>query len=211
MAPRKVFKIEKRAAYEFNIVKNCRQNFFEKLQETKVAVNDLEASQALLIEKGKLCENENEKKFYAREILKIREKLNIKNDDAKNFQDNVDLMDELITLLESFLLNERFRYIVKKIPEKKLPKMIRNPQKQDALTDLLISLLNDFYAAQEQYLHALKERQEKRNHLVKVKTEFRERNDVVDVNIAKILDELNDSTQVIEVVQNHENYKNSNK
>lgn len=208
MAPRKVFKNEKRAAFEFNVVKSCRQNYFEKLQDTNIAINDLEASQALLIEKGKLCENENEKKFYAREILKIREKLSIKNDDAKSFQDIVDLLDELITLLESFLINERFRYIVKKIPEKKLPKMVRDPQKQPALTDLLISLLNDFYAAQEQYLHALKERQIKRNHLMNVKTEFRERNNIQDADIAKILDELS-ANHTIDVVQNHENfYKN---
>lgn len=211
MASRKVFKNEKRAAFEFNVVKNCRQNYFDKLQDAKVAINELEAQHVLLIEKGKLCNSETEKLFFARDIKKIRDQLGIKNDDAKGFQDIVDLLDELITLLESFLINERFRYIVKKIPEKKLPKMIRNPQKQNALTDLLISLLNDFYAAQEKYLHALKERQAKRTHLMKVKTEFRERNDEHDADISNILNELNDSTQEVEVVQNHENYKNTNK
>lgn len=208
MAPRKVFKNEKRAAFEFNVVKSCRQNYFDKLQDTKVAIKELEAQHVLLIEKGKLSDSETEKLFFAREIKKIREQISIKNDDAKSFQDIVDLLDELITLLESFLINERFRYIVKKIPEKKLPKMVRNPQKQNALTDLLISILNDFYAAQEQYLHALKERQIKRSHLMKVKTEFRERNDIKDADIANILEELS-ATHVVEVVQNHENfYKN---
>lgn len=209
MAPRKVFKNEKRAAFEFNVVKSCRQNYFEKLQDTKVAIKELEAQHVLLIEKGKLCDSETEKLFFAREIKKIREQISIKNDDAKSFQDIVDLLDELITLLESFLINERFKYIVKKIPEKKLPKMVRDPQKQPALTDLLISLLNDFYAAQEQYLHALKERQIKRSHLMKVKTEFRERNsNILDADIANILEEMS-ATHEVEVVQYHENYKNT--
>lgn len=119
MAPRKVFKNEKRAAFEFNVVKSCRQNYFDKLQDTKVAIKELEAQHVLLIEKGKkFCDSETEKLFFAREIKKIREQISIKNDDAKSFQDIVDLLDELITLLESFLINERFKYIVKKIPEK---------------------------------------------------------------------------------------------
>lgn len=209
MAPRKVFKIEKRAAYEFNIVKNCRQNYFEKLKETQSNINKLEVQETLLIEKGKNCD-ETEKKFYAREIKKIRECLDIKKDDFNNFQDNVDLLDQMITLIDSFILNEQFRYIVRKIPEKKLPKMVRNPHKQYEINDLLTSLLNDFYAAQQQYLHSVKQRQEKRNHILKVKAEFRERNDVHDADLLKIIEELNnDTTHYVEVVQNHENfYKN---
>ena len=209
MAPRKVFKNEKRAVFEFNVVKSCRQNYFEKLQDTKVAIKELEAQHVLLIEKGKISSSETEKLFFAREIKKIREQICIKNEDAKSFQDIVDLLDELVTLLESFLINERFKYIVKKIPEKKLPKMVRDPQKQPALTDLLISLLNDFYAAQEQYIYALKERQEKRKHILKIKTEFRERNsNILDADIANILEEMS-ATHEVEAEQNHENfYKN---
>ncbi len=191
----RVPRIKKQAIYEMNVVKSCRDNYLEKLEEVQRKIDETEVQLKLLMERGKLSTDISEKKSIAREIKKIRDNLEIMKDDIGCFQDNVDMFDELLTLLDSFFLHERFKYIVKKIPEKKLPIMVKDPDRREEVNDLLLSLLEDFNTAWQKYLHGMKKRKEKRAHIQSVKEEFRERNDTQDSELDAIMAEFETSDE----------------
>ena len=192
---KKVTRVEKQAIYEINVVKSCRENYLEKLEELQRKIDETEVQLKLLLERGKLSTDTSEKKALAREIKKIRDNLEIMKDDIGCFQDNVDMFDELITLLDSFFMHERFKYIVKKIPEKKLPTMVKDPDRREEVNDLLLSLLEDFNTSWQKYLHGMKKRKEKRAHIQTVKEEFRERNDTQDKELDAIMAEFESSDE----------------
>ncbi len=186
----KMPRIKKQAIYEMNVVKSCRDNYLEKLDELKRKLDEANAQLTVLLERGRLSTDENDKKAIAREIKKIRDNFQIMKDDADCFQDNVDMFDELETLLASFFMHERFKYIVRKIPEKKLPLMVKDPDRREEVNDLLLSLLEDFNTAWQKYLLSMKKRKEKRAHIQKAKENFRERNETTDKELDSIMAEF---------------------
>ena len=186
----KMSRAKKQAIYEINVVKSCRENYLEKLEEIKKMTEEISAQIGVLLERGRLSSSEAEQKELAREIKKLRDNLEILKDDQGCFQDNVDMFDELETLLNSFFMHERYRYIVRKIPEKKLPIMVKDPDKREEVNELLLSLLEEFNNTWQKYLLSMKKRKEKREHLQRVKDNFRERNDTPDKEIDSIMDEF---------------------
>ena len=186
----KMSRAKKQAIYEINVVKSCRENYLEKLEEIKKMTEEISAQIGVLLERGRLSSSEAEQKELAREIKKLRDNLEILKDDQGCFQDNVDMFDELETLLNSFFMHERYRYIVRKIPEKKLPIMVKDPDKREEVNELLLSLLAEFNNTWQKYLLSMKKRKEKREHLQRVKDNFRERNDTPDKEIDSIMDEF---------------------
>lgn len=76
---KKVTRVEKQAIYEINVVKSCRENYLEKLEELQRKIDETEVQLKLLLERGKLSTDTSEKKALAREIKKIRDNLEIKN------------------------------------------------------------------------------------------------------------------------------------
>lgn len=201
----KMPRVKKQAIYEMNVVKSCRDNYLEKIDELQQKIDETDAQLKLLLEQGKLSTNIEEKKSIARDIKKIRENLQIMKDDIDCFQDNVDMFDELVTLLDSFFLHERFRYIVKKIPEKKLPSMVKDPDKREEVNDLLLSLLEDFNTTWQKFVMGMKKRKEKRAHIQRVKDNFRERNDKPDKEIESIMAEF--ETNEEEVIESTDTKK----
>lgn len=186
----KMSRAKKQAIYEINVVKSCRENYLEKLEEIKKMTEEISAQIGVLLERGRLSSSEAEQKELAREIKKLRDNLEILKDDQGCFQDNVDMFDELETLLNSFFMHERYRYIVRKIPEKKLPIMVKDPDKREEVNELLLSLLEEFNNTWQKYLLSMKKRKEKREHMHRAKDNFRERNETPDKELDSIMDEF---------------------
>lgn len=186
----KMSRAKKQAIYEINVVKSCRENYLEKLEEIKKMTEEISAQIGVLLERGRLSSSEAEQKELAREIKKLRDNLEILKDDQGCFQDNVDMFDELETLLNSFFMHERYRYIVRKIPEKKLPIMVKDPDKREEVNELLLSLFEEFNTTWQKYLLSMKKRKEKREHMHRAKDNFRERNETPDKEIDSIMDEF---------------------
>lgn len=186
----KMSRAKKQAIYEINVVKSCRENYLEKLEEIKKMTEEISAQIGVLLERGRLSSSEAEQKELAREIKKLRDNLEILKDDQGCFQDNVDMFDELETLLNSFFMHERYRYIVRKIPEKKLPIMVKDPDKREEVNELLLSLLEEFNNTWQKYLLSMKKRKEKREHMQRAKDNFRERNETPDKELDSIMDEF---------------------
>ncbi len=198
----KMSRAKKQAIYEINVVKSCRENYLEKLEEIKKMTEEISAQIGVLLERGRLSSSEAEQKELAREIKKLRDNLEILKDDQGCFQDNVDMFDELETLLNSFFMHERYRYIVRKIPEKKLPIMVKDPDKREEVNELLLSLLEEFNNTWQKYLLSMKKRKEKREHMQRAKDNFRERNETPDKEIDSIMGEFKsgNATEAAEAV-----------
>lgn len=190
MASEKVPRVKKQAIYEVNVVKACRDEYIEKLDELQRKIDEEKAKETVLLERGKLSLDKGEQERIAREIKAIRDTLQIMKEDYDCFQDNVDMFKELLTLLDSFFMHGRFKYIVKKIPEKKLPEMVKDPDKREEVGDLLLSLFEDFNTAWQKYLLSMRKRKEKRAHIQKTKENFRERNETPDKEINSIMAEF---------------------
>lgn len=196
----KMSRTKKQAIYEINVVKSCRENYLEKLEEIKKKTEEISAQIGVLIERGRLSSNVTEQKELAREIKKLRDNFEILKDDQSCFQDNVDMFDELETLLNSFFIHERFRYIVRKIPEKRLPIMVKDPDKREEVNELLLSLLGEFNNSWKKYLLNMEKRKEERERMRKTKDIFRERNETSDKEIDSIMDEFksDNATEALE-------------
>lgn len=189
----KVPRLKKQAIYEVNVVRACRDEYLAKLDELQKKIDEEKAKETVLLERGKLSSDVVEQGRIAREIKAIRDTLQIMGEDYDCFQDNVDMFKELLTLLDSFFMHGRFRYIVKKIPEKRLPDMVKDPDKREEVGDLLLSLFEDFNTAWQKYLLSMRKRKEKRAHIQKTKENFRERNETPDKELASIMAEFETS------------------
>ena len=183
---KKVPKAKKRAIGEINVVKECRDTYAQKCAEQKQKIADIKLRLDVLRERGALSDLD-ERKEIAGEMFRLKNNLEILTDDLDCLRDNVDLFDELLTLLDSLFVHDRFKYIVKKIPEKKLPALVADPDKRDEVNELLISLLEECTVAWQKHLLQLKRRKEKRRHLQRTKQIFRERNEPSDDDIQAII------------------------
>lgn len=182
---------KKKAVEEMNIVVACRDKYAITLEELKRSIEESKAKLAVLMERGRLAYDQETKIELARQAKKIKDTLEYLKDDAECFQDNVDRFDDLKTLLDSFFNHERFRFIAKKIPGKKLPAMVRDPNKSEEVNELLLSLIEDFNEAWQLFKLGQKKREERRRHLSETKKIFRERNETKDPELDDILAEMN--------------------
>lgn len=150
-------KIERRATSEINIVKNCRQCYEYKLKDITDRLVQILAREQVLVEKGKLSANDFERHEIAREIYKLRSELKQHQSNQAYFRETVDLFDQLIVVLDSLAMREQFKLIVRKIPEKKLPDLVRDMDKRDKLNDLLVGLIKILNEANQKAMIAKKQ------------------------------------------------------
>lgn len=182
-------RIQKQAVYEINVVRSCRDNYAEKLDDLQKEIDEMSAVLALKWEEGKASVDAEERKKLAREVSQLKDRLDIKKNDAECFQDNITMLEDLLVLLDSFFAHERFRYIVKKIPEKKLPSMVKDPSKIEEVNELIFSLLDEFRDRWQKYLILMKKREEERKHRKNVDAVIKERNERNDAGADEVLAE----------------------
>lgn len=200
-------KIERRATEEINIVKSCRKAYGYKLDDVNTKVREIEARLQVLLEKGKLSTDENERREIAREIKKIRDNLSMTASDKTYFQETVDLFDKLISTLDSLAMREQYRLIVRKIPEKKLPEFVRDMDKRDKLNELLLSLISVLDTANKKAMQSSK-RLSQKMHTREIENQiFAERNAPDESDLEKIMAEFGEITETV-VVENPNNNAN---
>ena len=189
----KMSRAKKQAIYEINVVKSCRENYLEKLEEIKKMTEEISAQIGVLLERGRLSSSETEQKELAREIKKLRICLDMMKKDEEHYRNDVDMFDRFVILLDAFYRNERFRYIVKMIPERKLARMVKNPNKHDKVTAILTSLFKEFNNAIQKFVIDVHNEQEEWEHITKVGEIFDERNERADKELDSIMDEFKSS------------------
>ncbi|MDE6475060.1 MAG: hypothetical protein K2L70_08180 [Clostridia bacterium] len=139
----KISKKQIKAEDEINIVKLCKEKVCESKVQVEQNLREKERSIVLLEERGKLCGDLNKQKEIAREIKKIEESAEIKKRDLSVYIEFDTLFTRLLDRLDSLYMNRRFKYIIKIIPEKRLPSMVLNPNKIEQLINLLKQIIKE--------------------------------------------------------------------
>ena len=179
-----------KATQEVNVVIDCQARNKCKLDALRARIREEEARDALLIEKGRGVDGEEQKRI-AKEIMMIRKSLKILKEDESGYQAIDELFGQLIPLLKSFHDKERFQYIIKMIPEKDLPQMINDPKRIGEVYLLLENIFKQFHEEAERLLRILKAHHENERLEERAHDNFRANNEVEDEYTHDILEEMN--------------------
>lgn len=194
---KKVPRIQKRAQYEVNVVRICSEKYDRMLVDAQKKVFELETKVNLLIEQGKLALNETEKKNLAREIKNLRNSITLRNREIESIKSTVELFDQLLTALDVLECREDYRYIVRKIPERKLPNLVKDLGKRDQLNELLSSLLEKLDMDNRRRAISDNEAAKVRKAKEEEQKEFYGRNSADESDLDEIMKEFETDTEVV--------------
>lgn len=138
--------LREQATLEWNLVKQCNDILKVKLANSKDRIKTLDARIASALEKGKLSKDEAVKLECAREVRRAREQRKIFDKDYQNSIGVEDAMSTLLAYIEVFFNHEYYRFIIRKIPEKKLITMINTAAGIEKLYSLINELADEFIA-----------------------------------------------------------------
>lgn len=193
---KKTPRIERKAVYETNVVTLCRDRYKDKLDEVNAELERDNAQLKVCLEKGKLSTDEEEKRALAREVKKIRDKIEIFKGNEFMFRETVDLFDKLVDILDSLMMREQYRIIVRKIPEKKLPDLVRD-LKREKLNELLMELIRVLDVANKKSMLSSKELKEQLHTRAIENANFMERNAPNEDDIDAIIAEFESDTATV--------------
>lgn len=145
MAKVKTPRIQKRANKEIGIVKICGEKYDDKISELEMRQKDAK----LFIDQLKTDIVNTQDQTLARKLCnkKNMQEMQLKNRELliTKFNNTENLLEMLLNMVELLYAQEMYKYIVKVIPEKRLPKMVRDPNLVDAVYDLVNGLIKEFY------------------------------------------------------------------
>ena len=155
---------EEKAKAEINVIRACRDNYVEKCNEVCEKLSAVASEIALCEERIRTGVNEIEQEGLINQILDLEDIQEILIMQRDNFGGIISTFKKLINLLEQFMLQEQYKYVIKTIPEKELPKMVKDPKRIQDVLNLVTNLLKTFHEAwQRQDLareqHSQKEKQ----------------------------------------------------
>lgn len=136
--------LREQATSEWNVVKKC--NDILKVKETGIRdrIKTLDARIESELEKGKLSNDEAIKLECARKVRRDRKQRKIFDKDYQNYSGVEDALCTLLAYIEVFYNHEYYRFIVRKIPEKKLATMINSAAGIEKLYALINDLADEF-------------------------------------------------------------------
>ncbi len=201
---KKVSNKQQRAQGEFNIVVMCRNKQQMILSKIEMQAAELKSSINLLIEKGKLAHDDDEKKNIARQIKNLRDTLKRVSREEENVRSTVELFDRIIQALQTFMNREAYGFIIRKIPERKLPVLANDFSKREQLNKLLVSLLeklDDDFKRRKVADNEMQKRIKTNEGMMDI---FDERNQLDEPELNDIMKELETDTEVVIVAEKAE-------
>ena len=141
---KKMSRIERRARKEIGIVGACRDNYDDKVSSLKKERDTIKAAIDVLEEKIAATNDEERQLELVREIEGEQERLNTTNPLLKTFINIQVAFKKLCAILEAMMAQELYSDVVKKIPEKKLPKLVRDSRKNEELYTIINNLYSNF-------------------------------------------------------------------
>ena len=136
-----------KARAEINVIRACKDNYVEKYNVVYEKISSIENEIALCEEKIRTGVNEIEQDRLLEQILTLQDIQEILIMQRENFGGIITAFDKLINLLEQFMLQEQYKYVIKTIPEKELPKMVKDPKRIQDVLNLVTNLLKTFHEA----------------------------------------------------------------
>ena len=143
-------RIEERARNEVEIVSAVRRHLEDKISEfddADVELNHKRKLKALeLLEKRKSGASERELRRMADAIIRIDKQISLNNTKTDDFYNIFDIVFDLEIYVEALIDFGWYRYVVKAIPEKKLPAMVNNENELIKVAGLVETIIGKIQA-----------------------------------------------------------------
>lgn len=133
----------KRATKEIRVVEACRDNYGDKIAVLKSESDRLRKAIDVLKEKILIATDQDVKLDLARELQSMQRVVDNKSQLIESFRSIKSMLDEMLNVIDAIYQQEQYSYIIKAIPERKLPRMIRNPDNIEKVFDLANKMLKD--------------------------------------------------------------------
>lgn len=134
---------ERRARKEISVVVACRDKYEDKIAVLKAEADRIRKAIDVLKEKVLVAPDESVKLDLASEIKSLKRVLDNKEQLIQSFRSIKSMLDEMLNVIDAIYQQEQYSYIIKAIPERKLPRMIRNPNNIEQVFDLANKMLKD--------------------------------------------------------------------
>lgn len=148
----------KRARKEIKVVSNIAEDYNQKIIRCESDINnyltklkELNSSYDELEDKLDVTSDEIEK----RRIYGEQDRINMAIDELQSYVDNTEIevndfrhvarrLSQLLMYCQTFYHKEQYKFIIKSIPEKKLPQMVKSTEKMREIDELVKELLRIF-------------------------------------------------------------------
>lgn len=164
----------KKANEEINVVRACMDNYTEKRNKLDEQMSLIQNEIEVCTEKIRLGTDTRELDRLADRILALQDNLKILDMEQTTISGIINVFDKLINLLEQFMLQEQYMYIIKTIPEKKLPKMVKDPKKIKDVYGIVTKLLEAFHEAWRRHSLAREKYKEDSERMEETTTKWEE-------------------------------------
>ena len=139
------FKKKERAQWEIGVVKECRDDYDDMIEQERLFIRENTAKIKTLEEKIKACEDMDTCEALYACLDSYRNDLDLCNHVLEQYMQNRRILGKLVLLLEANFTSEHYAYIIRKIPERTLPKMVKSQKagQMGKVYDLVYRLYSD--------------------------------------------------------------------
>lgn len=195
--------LKQRAEKEIRIVEKCVEKYADKISQQNLECNEIKREIDLYKEDiQNNVDNVDRQRSCAKRIKACERDLERKGQTIEQFEKVRDVLENVYSLAQDLFAKELYRYLIYHIPQRKLPRLVRNGKKIDKVYKLASDLEDYFYWEMER-ISLVSDQAEKKNKDRKQKNKqvmdmIKENNgnagDDLDAMIAAIVNEKRDET-----------------
>lgn len=142
----KISRIQSRADSEIRVVRAC-QTDIDKIIADKIEEKEANRCEIIkLNEQIRITDNQDLQREYARRARQCDNKMKYTDGLLEIFRKTSDKLEDFIDLIQCFYDCKQYRFIVRKIPEKKLPALVGDIGHTELLYELVENLYDVFNA-----------------------------------------------------------------
>lgn len=191
-------KKKERAAWEIGVVRECRDGYDDKIESMRRRVSDEQCKLGTLTEKIKATEDMAVCKQLYEYVEGYRADIELSQEMLGQLCKNREMLTLLLNLLEKYFTHGQYDYIIRKIPERTLPKLIKSGEanKLGKVYDLVCKLYAGLYAQLGSFGEALRMTEEELRSLRETHEAVRaaQQSSLRDDEIARAVEEIKRGT-----------------
>ena len=147
----KMTRMRRRANDEISVVTRNIDELEQTVDRLGSEIAQMVTENAVLEERILASKDHDQKLKMVREIKRNNQRIYYKNLSNQNFNDIIDSLDTLLSVIEAFYDRKCYAKIVRIIPEKKLDRIVQDNNKYQKVLDLIVKTLDKFERAMTRY------------------------------------------------------------
>ena len=147
----KLTRMHRRANDEISVVTRNIDELEQTAERLSSEIAELETANTVLEERILVSNERDQKLKMVREIKRNSQRLYYKKLSNQNFNDIIDSLDTLLSVIEAFYDRKCYAKIVRIIPEQKLDRIVQDNNKYQKVLDLIVKTLDKFEKAMTRY------------------------------------------------------------